>query len=71
MASQAKFLTAQFLNWVASAPRTLADVREVWLSTCPLNSAWEDAISEDLVTFGAESHLVLTDKGRAHLEERS
>jgi hypothetical protein len=70
MASEASFLTAQFLDWVARKPRTLADVREVWLSTCPLNSVWENAISEDLVTFGPERHLVLTDRGRARLGER-
>jgi hypothetical protein len=69
MASQATFLTAQFLNWVATGPRTLADVRETWLSTCPLNSAWEDAISDDLVAFDPQRHLILTAKGRARLEK--
>ena len=68
MASQATFLMVQFLNWVVSRPRTLADVREAWQSTCPLNSAWEDAISEDLVAFGPERRLILTAKGRARLD---
>ena len=67
MASQATFLTQQFLSWVAHRPRTLAEVRDVWLSTCPLNAPWEDAIIEDLVAFAADGRLRLTAKGRALL----
>jgi hypothetical protein len=67
MASQATFLPVQFLDWVARRPRTLADVRDAWQSTCPLNSAWEDAIADDLVAFGPEGHVVLTARGRARL----
>jgi hypothetical protein len=37
MASQATFLTVQFLDWVASRPRSRADLHETWQSTCPLN----------------------------------
>lgn len=68
MASQATFLIVQFLNWVERNPRTRADVLEVWQSTCPLNSAWEDAIADELVAFGPQGHLILTDQGRAKLE---
>ena len=49
MASEAKFLTVQFLQWVAARPRRYAEVREAWSSTCPLNCAWEDAMTDDLV----------------------
>ncbi|HXP31105.1 MAG TPA: hypothetical protein VN832_08445 [Stellaceae bacterium] len=69
MTTQAKLLTVQFLVWVAARKRTRADVQAAWQSTCPLNSAWEDAISDDLVAFGPEGHLVLTDSGRAALEK--
>jgi hypothetical protein len=64
MASQAKLLTVQFLRWVASRPRRYADVQEAWQSTCPLNSAWEDAIADDLVAFAPDGHLILTARGR-------
>jgi len=33
-------LTLQFLAWVADRPRCYGDMRAVWQSTCPLNSAW-------------------------------
>ena len=49
MASEAKLLTVQFLQWVAARPRSYRDVRDAWSSTCPLNCAWEDAITDDLV----------------------
>src|SRR6266704_1988320 len=48
MASEAKLLTVQFLQWVAVRPRSYAEVRDTWSSTCPLNCAWEDAVSDDL-----------------------
>jgi len=67
MASQATFLIEQFLDWAARRPRTLSDVRETWQSTCPLNSAWEDALAEELVAFGPGGVIGLTPKGRARL----
>ena len=65
MASEAKLLTVQFLKWVAERPRSYAELRDAWSSTCPLNCAWEDAIADDLVERGAEGSLVLTARGRA------
>jgi len=69
MASEAKLLTLQFLQWLATRPRRHAEVREAWSSTCPLNCAWEDAISEDLVHYAPDGLLVLTERGRARLRE--
>jgi hypothetical protein len=71
MATQARLLIVQFLNWVAARPRRRADVQEVWQSTCPLNSAWEDAIADDLVACGPEGILILTAAGRARIEQSS
>ena len=68
MASQAKLLTVQFLKWVDARPRRYADIQETWQSTCPLNCAWEDAITDDLVERGADGHLALTARGHARLE---
>ncbi len=67
MASEAKLLTVQFLQWVAARPRSYAEVRDTWSSTCPLNCAWEDAVSDDLVARSADGHLVLSERGRARL----
>ena len=69
MATEAKLLTLQFLDWVAARPRRYAEMREAWSSTCPLNCAWEDAISDDLVHHTADGCLVLTDRGRRRLAE--
>jgi hypothetical protein len=67
MASEAKLLTLQFLEWIAARPRSHAEVRSAWSSTCPLNCAFEDAISDDLVERTADGRLVLTERGRARL----
>ena len=69
MASEAKLLTVQFLQWLAARPRSHAEVRDAWSSTCPLNCAWEDAIGDDLVRRNADGQVVLTERGRARLGE--
>jgi hypothetical protein len=69
MASEAKLLTVQFLDWLAARPRRHAEVRNAWSSTCPLNCAFEDAICDDLVEHSADGHLVLSERGRARLAE--
>jgi hypothetical protein len=70
MASEAKFLMVQFLDWIAARPRRIVEVRAAWSSTCPLNCAWEDALSDDLVDCRGDGLVILTARGRARLEER-
>jgi hypothetical protein len=63
-------LTLQFLAWAAERPRQYREVRLAWQSTCPLNSAWEDALADGLVTLETGDDgpmVVLTDAGRAAL----
>ena len=67
MASEAKLLTVQFLKWVAERPRSYAELRDAWSSTCPLNCAWEDAIADDLVERRPDGSLLLTVRGEARL----
>jgi hypothetical protein len=69
MASEAKFLMVQFLRWIESKPRGIAEVRAAWSSTCPLNCAWEDALADDLVECRADGAIVVTARGRTRLEE--
>jgi hypothetical protein len=76
MASEAKLLTIEFLKWVASRPRTDAEAREAWRSTCPLTCAWEDAVSDGLVQYERAAaagpvRLVLTPRGQALIEPAS
>jgi len=67
MASEARFLMVQFLDWVDRRPRSYAEVRDAWSSTCPLNCAWEDAIADDLVERRPDGSLLLTAHGQARL----
>jgi hypothetical protein len=71
MATEAKFLMVQFLEWVVAKPRSVADARVAWSSTCPLNCAWEDALSDDLVECRADGTLALSPEGRARLEHNA
>ncbi|HEX5452454.1 MAG TPA: hypothetical protein VFX06_01575 [Stellaceae bacterium] len=68
MASDTTLLTIEFLRWVAMRPRRLADVREAWTSTCPLNCAWEDAVAADMVRHSPDGRVTLTKRGLARLE---
>jgi hypothetical protein len=61
-------LMIQFLTWVASGPRTRADVMDAWRSTCPMNSIWEDAVIEGLVRLDAAGSVTLTPFGQAALD---
>ena len=69
MASEAKFLMVQFLEWIEARPRSVAEVRAAWSSTCPLNCAWEDALADDLVECRADGGIVVTARGGMRLRE--
>ena len=68
MASEAKFLMTQFLRWIDTKPRSVAETRTAWSSTCPLNCAWEDALADNMVALTRDGRVVLTTTGQAHLE---
>jgi len=69
MPQSVSLLTLQFLAWVDARPRTYAEARQAWRSTCPTACAWEDAISEDLIEFETRSDRV-TDGSRVVLSAR-
>jgi hypothetical protein len=69
MASEAKFLMVQFLDWIEARPRSIREARAAWSSTCPLNCAWEDAVCGDLIACGLDGRISLTARGRARLLE--
>ena len=71
-------LTRDFLTWLASAPRTQAEVMAVWQTSCPRLSIWEDALDEGLVraergetAATSQVFVTVTARGRAVLERRS
>jgi hypothetical protein len=68
VATQAKFLMAQLLEWIEAKPRSVAEARAAWSSTCPLNCAWEDALTDNMVALTRDGRVVLTAFGQALLE---
>ena len=64
-----RYLTAQFLAWLAEAPRSYVEVMEAWRTSCPRLSVWEDATIAGFVRLegGERTMVVLTDAGRKRL----
>lgn len=63
-------LTRQMLEWIASRPRTYAEVLDVWRTSCPRLSIWEDACIDGLVECKPDSRIVtVSAKGKALLRE--
>ena len=72
MAEPVSLLMIQFLDWVASRPRTYAEAIEAWRTSCPRLSVWEDAVIGDLIRVsepapGSDTEVVLTPRGQAVL----
>ena len=38
------YLTIQFLDWIAEASRTYAEVMDAWRTSCPRLSIWEERV---------------------------
>lgn len=60
-------LTRDLLEWVAAAPRTYRETMEVWRTSCPRLSIWEDAVGDGLVRVRA-GRAELTSLGEAVLQ---
>ena len=56
-------LTRDLLDWIALAPRTYRETMEVWRTTCPRLSIWEDAIGDGLVRVRGGG-VELTERGQ-------
>ena len=46
-------LVLQLLEWIADRPRTYAEVIEVWRTSCPRLTIWEDACGDGLTRASA------------------
>ena len=59
-------LTLQLLEWMADRPRTYAEAIEVWRTSCPRLSIWEDACSNGLIDCDMEAGKIVrvSEKGR-------
>jgi len=72
MSEPVSLLMIQFLDWVASRPRTYAEAREAWRTSCPRLSVWEDALIADLIEVNGGGprelgEVTLTPQGRVIL----
>ena len=64
----------ELLAWVSAGPRTYRETIEMWRTSCPRLSTWEDAIADGLVRVVRDGAargpvVVLGERGRALLEE--
>ena len=64
-------LMVQFLDWVASRPRTYAEAMDAWRTSCPRQSVWEDALIGELIRVGegdaGGAEVTVTSHGQAVL----
>jgi hypothetical protein len=65
-------LILDFLEWLAAAQRPYAEAMEVWRTSCPRLTVWEDAVDEGLVvrrsSEGSGVVVELTPAGRTMLQ---
>ena len=73
MSEPTSALTRLLLEWIADHPRTYAEVLEVWRTTCPRISIWEDACINGLIHYdpAGDRMVSLSPKGRAILQADS
>jgi len=66
-------LTRQLLQWIRSERRTYADALDVWRSSCPRHTIWEDALAAGFIDCGTApaAALTLTRAGERFLEGHS
>ena len=63
-------LTRDLLTWIAATPRTYRETMEVWRTSCPRLSIWEDAVGDGLVRVRA-GRIELTSLGEAVLQSEA
>jgi len=66
-------LVRDLVEWVAKKPRTYAEVIEVWRTSCPRLTVWEDAVDRGFVerrnVSGVGGHVVATEAGLQFLRQ--
>lgn len=66
-------LILDLVEWIAKAPRPYAEVMEVWRTSCPRLTVWEDAVDRGYLVRergkGGEMLVRITPLGRRHLQD--
>jgi hypothetical protein len=69
---QVRYLTLQFLEWVAAVPHTYGEVIDAWRTSCPRLQVWEDATAQGYIRRGSgtlrDAPISITAKGKAVLK---
>ncbi|NVD70512.1 hypothetical protein D0T25_04175 [Duganella sp. BJB488] len=70
MANAHDNLTLQMLDWLQQRPHSYSEVMEVWRSSCPRLTIWEDACADGLIASegGASGQVFVSEKGRRLLQ---
>ena len=66
-------LILDLLEWLAISPRPYTEVMDVWRTSCPRLTIWEDAVDLGLVVRRHDqppASVFLTEAGRHALEQR-
>ena len=63
-------LTLQMLDWIERRRCTYSEVLDVWRSSCPQLTVWEDACAEGLIEtrHGYAGPVSVSEKGRKLLQ---
>lgn len=66
-------LTLQMLHWIAQGTHSYAEVLDVWKSSCPRLTIWEDTCADGLVDAepGMSGLVSLSQKGRRFLSQNA
>ena len=65
--------TRELLLWLEREPRTYSEAVEVWRTSCPRLSVWEDAIADrliEVVPTRSSAGVVVTTLGRTALADQ-
>jgi hypothetical protein len=62
-------LVRDLVEWVAKAPRTHAEVIDVWRTSCPRLTVWEDAVDRGLLMRKSAGRVEVTEAGRRFLRQ--
>lgn len=63
-------LIIDLVAWIAREPRTYQEAMDVWRTSCPRLTVWEDACDRGLITRKPDGLVIVTSAGRDLLSNR-
>jgi hypothetical protein len=72
MSTASNSITREFLEWLDERPRTREEAHDVWRTSCPRLSIWEDAWIDCLIeAHAAGPWIIVSAVGRHFLHSHS